>query len=198
MREFALRTKLGPPSAQVPLEGPPPPPPPRTPPPTPDWAAPSRTPGALQKEPRGVGGRGRERAGREGLWLEGRVLQLQWGMGGDPPNTSWGQTHIWGLPETGCIYVAVNDSHGYSTSLVCSWNEVSDVLCQMSSSAFCTCPLAKADFRSRFFGKGMRRNTCQWKGGRHSVKHGFGEDFHRKGNLMRRSRPFSEQQDSEN
>ena len=38
-------------------------------------------PGALQKEPRGVGGRGRERAGREGLWLEGRVLQLQWGVG---------------------------------------------------------------------------------------------------------------------
>ena len=69
--------------------------PPRTPPPTPDWAAPSRTPGTLQKEPRGVGGRGRERAGREGLWVEGRVLQLQWGMG-DPPNTSWGQTHIWG------------------------------------------------------------------------------------------------------
>ena len=86
------------PKFQVPLEGPPPPPPPRTPPPTPDWAAPSRTPGALQKEPRGVGGRGRERAGREGLWLEGRALQLQWGMGGDPPNTSWGQTHIWGLP----------------------------------------------------------------------------------------------------
>ena len=40
--------------------------------------------GALQKEPRGVGGRGKERAGREGVWLEGRVLQLQWGMGGGP------------------------------------------------------------------------------------------------------------------
>ena len=26
-------------------------------------------PGALQKEPRGVGGRGKERAGREGVWL---------------------------------------------------------------------------------------------------------------------------------
>ena len=73
--------------------------PPLGPLPTPDWAAPSRTPGALQKEPRRVGGRGRERAGREGLWLEGRVLQLQLGMGGgDPPNTSWGQTHIWGFP----------------------------------------------------------------------------------------------------
>ena len=84
---------------QVPLEGPPPPTPPRTPPPTPDWAAPSRTPGALQKKAKGVGGRGRERAGREGLWLEGRVLQLQWGLGGDPPSTSWDQTHIWGLPK---------------------------------------------------------------------------------------------------
>ena len=73
--------------------GPSPSTPPKTPPPTPDWAAPSRTPGASQKKPRGVGGRG-----REGFWLEGRVLQLQWGMGGDPPNTSWGQTHIWGLP----------------------------------------------------------------------------------------------------
>ena len=48
---------------------------PRTPPGLP-------RPGALQKEPRGVGGRGREGARREGLWLEGRVLQLQWGMGG--------------------------------------------------------------------------------------------------------------------
>ena len=47
--------------------GPSPSTPPRTPPPTPDWAAPFRTPGALQKEPRGVGGRERERAGREGL-----------------------------------------------------------------------------------------------------------------------------------
>ena len=62
--------------------GPSPPPPLGPLPPTPDWAAPSRTPGALQKEPRGVRGRGRERAGREGLWLEGRVLQLQWGIGG--------------------------------------------------------------------------------------------------------------------
>ena len=47
-----------------------------------------------------MGGRGKEQAGREGLWLEGRVLQLQWGMGGEPPNTSCGQTHIWGPPTT--------------------------------------------------------------------------------------------------
>ena len=41
---------------------------------------------------------------------------------------------------SGCICVAINDSHGYSMSLVCSWNEVGDVLCQVSSSLFCTCP----------------------------------------------------------
>ena len=36
---------------------------------------------------------------REGLWLEGRVLQLQCGgMGGDLPKASWGWTHIWELP----------------------------------------------------------------------------------------------------
>ena len=57
----------------------PPPPTPRTPPPHQLGPPP---PGALQKEPRGVGGRGKERAGRKGGWLEGRVLQLQWGMGG--------------------------------------------------------------------------------------------------------------------
>ena len=39
---------------------------------------PSRT---LAKRAKGGGGRGKERAGREGVLLEGRVLQLQWGMG---------------------------------------------------------------------------------------------------------------------
>ena len=62
------------------LEAPPPSTPlrPETPPPHQPGPPP---PGALQKEPRGVGGRGKERAGREGVWLEGRVLQLQWGEG---------------------------------------------------------------------------------------------------------------------
>ena len=41
--------------------------------------------------------------GREGPWLEGRVLQLQWGDGEDPSNSSWGQTHIWGLSMLGVI-----------------------------------------------------------------------------------------------
>ena len=40
-------------------------------------------PGALQKEPGALGGRGRERVGREGLWLEGGILQLQLGDEGD-------------------------------------------------------------------------------------------------------------------
>ena len=44
-------------------------------------------PGALQKEPKapGVGGRGRERAGREGLWLEGRASDCNGGWGGTLP-----------------------------------------------------------------------------------------------------------------
>ena len=42
-------------------------------------------------------GRGWGRVLREGLGLEGRVLQLHGGEGGDPPKGSWGQTHIWGL-----------------------------------------------------------------------------------------------------
>ena len=50
--------------------------------PSPPYQPGPSPPGALRKEPRGVGGRGKERAGREGVWLEGRVLQLHWGMGG--------------------------------------------------------------------------------------------------------------------
>ena len=86
---------------QLTLEGPPPPPALGPLPPTPDWAALSRTPRALQKEPRGVGGRGRERAGREGLWLEGRVLQLQWGMGGGTLQTPVGARPTSGGSQAG-------------------------------------------------------------------------------------------------
>ena len=51
---------------------------------------------SIAKRARGAGGRGRERAGREGLWLEGRVLQLQLGDGGESLQRAagWGQTHI--------------------------------------------------------------------------------------------------------
>ena len=41
---------------------------------------------------------------------------------------------------SGWIYIAVNDNLGYSMSLVCSWNEVGDVLCVVPSSPFCTYP----------------------------------------------------------
>ena len=36
--------------------------------------------------------------------------------------------------------IAVNDSHGYSMSLICGWNEVGDVLCQVSWNLFYMCP----------------------------------------------------------
>ena len=64
------------------------PPPPRQPrPPLPEHC---------KKEP---GGWRKRRAGREGLWLERRLLQLLLGGAGGPPNGSWGQTHIWGLSK---------------------------------------------------------------------------------------------------
>ena len=81
------------------LEGPPPPPPPFALGPLPPTSLGRPLPEPCKKSQGGVGGRGKERAGREGGWLEGRVLQLQWGMGGDPPNTSWGQTHIGSYPN---------------------------------------------------------------------------------------------------
>ena len=79
----------------------PPPTPPRTLGPLPSHQTGPPRSGAMQKEPRGVGGRGRERAGREGLWLEGRALQLQWGMGGGTLQTPVGaRPHIWGVPKS--------------------------------------------------------------------------------------------------
>ena len=80
------------------MEAPPPPHPLAPWDPSPATSLGRPLPEPCKKSQGGVGGRGKERAGREGVWLEGRVLQLQWGDVGDPPNTSWGQTHIWGLP----------------------------------------------------------------------------------------------------
>ena len=85
---------------QVPLEGPPlqpPPPPPCTLGPLPPHQIGPPCPGALQKEPRGCGGK------REGEGGEGRALA--WGKGAPIAmgergtlQTSVGcQTHIWGL-----------------------------------------------------------------------------------------------------
>ena len=55
------------------------------------------------------------------------------------------------------------------------------------------------------FGKGMRRSTFQWKKGifsekegGNSVNRGFGKDFYRKGNSVKRFGPFTELPDSEN
>ena len=82
---------------QVPLGGPPPPPPCALGPLPPNsLAAPSRS---LAKRARGVGGRGKERAGREGVWLEGRVLQLQWGMGGPSKHQLGPDPHL-GAPRS--------------------------------------------------------------------------------------------------
>ena len=84
---------------QVPLEGPPLHPPlhPRTPPPTPDWAAPSRS--IAKRAKGGWGEEGRSRRGGKGFGLREGSSNCNGGWGGDPPNTSWGQTHIWGLPK---------------------------------------------------------------------------------------------------
>ena len=87
-----LRCGSGPKRRLLQAASPPPHLRPRTPPPHQPGPPP---PGALQKEPCGWGKR-EGRVGRKGLWLEGRVLQLQWGWE-DPPKGSWGQTHIWGL-----------------------------------------------------------------------------------------------------
>ena len=38
---------------------------------------------------------------REGLWLEGRLLQLQWGDGGDPPKAAiWHHTQSHRKPDS--------------------------------------------------------------------------------------------------
>ena len=55
------------------------------------------------------------------------------------------------------------------------------------------------------FGQGIRRSAFSVKkgvfseeGGGNSVNQGFGKDFYRKGNSVKRSGPFSEPPDSEN
>ena len=79
------------------LEAPPPSTPlrPRTPPPPPAWAAPSRS---LAKRAKGGGGKSEGEGGEGGGLAWGKGPPITMGDGGDPPNTSWGQTHIWGLP----------------------------------------------------------------------------------------------------
>ena len=79
--------------------------------------------------------------------------------------------------------------HAYSqNSLVCLWP---------SGKAS---PRLGADFwegdATKHFS--VENRGFQWKGGRDSVNEGFGKDFYRKGNSVKRSGPFSELQDSEN
>ena len=84
---------------RVPLKSPPTPLRPRSLGPLPPHQPGPPPPGALQKEPRGVGGRGKERTGREGVWLEGRLLQLQWGLGGPSKHQLGPDPHL-GAPNT--------------------------------------------------------------------------------------------------
>ena len=58
---------------------------------------------------------------------------------------------------------------------------------------------------NRVLGKGMRRSKNQWREApfhwimaRHSVNEGFGKEFYRKSNLVKRLRPFSESPDFKN
>ena len=44
----------------------------------------------------------------------------------------------------------------------------------------------------------VKKGLFSEKGGGNSVNEGFGKDFYRKGNSVKRSRPFSEPPDSEN
>ena len=60
------------------------------------------------------------------------------------------------------------------------------------------------DFRADFWGRGsdealsVKKKGFSVKRGRDSLNWGFGEDFYRKGNSVKRSGPFSEPLDSEN
>ena len=45
---------------------------------------------------------------------------------------------------------------------------------------------------TKHFSVKKKKGFFQWKGGRHLVNEGFGKDFHRKGNSVKRSGPFSE------
>ena len=58
---------------------------------------------------------------------------------------AWCTLRSWVLVPwySGWIYIAVNDSHGYSISLVCSWNDVGD---RISYVKFPQAPFARALF----------------------------------------------------
>ena len=70
----------------------------------------------------------------------------------------------------------------------------------ISPSSSCKTTKIRADFwagdPTKHFS--VKKRGFQWKGGRDSVNEGFGKDFYRKGNSVKRSGPFSEPPDSEN
>ena len=62
-----------------------------------------------------------------------------------------------------------------------------------------------ANYQSRFLGRGcdealfiVKKGFFSEKGGGNSVNQGFGKDFYRKGNSVKRFGPFTETPDSEN
>ena len=61
----------------------------------------------------------------------------------------------------GWIYIAVNDSHGYSMSLVCSWNELGMSYVQVSSSPFCMRPFWRIPKNEeKKFGRTVREKSA--------------------------------------
>ena len=76
----------------------PPPPPPCALGPLPLTSLDCPLPEPCKKSQEGLGKEGRRGRGGKGFGLREGSSNYNGGLGGDPPNTSWGQTHIWGLP----------------------------------------------------------------------------------------------------
>ena len=85
--------------------GPSPSTPPRTPPPHQTEPPRPGLPEHCKKSQGGCGEKGGE--GRALAWGKGPPIAM--GEGGGPPNTSWGQTHIWGLPTLKQVVLASRD-----------------------------------------------------------------------------------------
>ena len=91
----------------------------------------------------------------------------------------------------------IRGPNAFKTRLKCTCHEIALSVTRQT----CTwnCPAEK----NRSFGKGIRRSKNQWRtapfhwmGCRHSVNEGIGKEFYRKGNSLKRFRPFSESLDS--
>ena len=76
----------------------PPPPPPCALRPLPPTSLGRPLPEPCKKSQGGWGEEGRRGRGGKGFGLREGSSNYNGGRDGDPPNTSWGQTHIWGLP----------------------------------------------------------------------------------------------------